>query len=25
MSDFQLICFGIAMGLLVWWSIGGYD
>jgi len=25
MSDFQLICFGIAVGLLVYWSIGGYD
>jgi len=25
MSDFQLICFGIAVGLLVYWSVGGYD
>jgi len=25
MSDFQLICFGIAVALLVYWSIGGYD
>jgi len=25
MSDFQLICFGIAVALLIYWSIGGYD
>ena len=25
MSDFQLICFGIAVALLVYWSVGGYD
>jgi len=25
MSDFYLICFGIAVALLVYWSIGGYD
>jgi len=25
MGDFQLICFGIAVALLIYWSIGGYD
>jgi len=25
MIDFYLICFGIAVALLVYWSVGGYD
>jgi len=25
MIDFYLICFGIAVALIVYWSIGGYD
>jgi len=25
MVDFYLICWGIALGILVYWSIGGYD
>jgi len=25
MIDFYLICFGIALGILVFWAVGGYD
>jgi len=25
MIDFYLICWGIAIAMLVYWSIGGYD
>jgi len=25
MVDFILICFGIGIAILVWWSVGGYD
>jgi len=25
MIDFYLICFGVALGILVFWAVGGYD